>query len=80
MTQQSRTMTFRGTHDHSLVEDWMKDVPGFGTGVLEPKDELGYAVTYVVDADDVEQGPASGNDVLSVCQGGELACPCSAAL
>lgn len=58
----------------------MKDVPGFGTGVLEPKDELGYAVTYVVDADDVEHGPASGNDVLSVCQGGELACPCSAAL
>ncbi|SBN62478.1 hypothetical protein GA0004736_1380 [Curtobacterium sp. 9128] len=80
MPQQSRVMTFRGTHEHSLVEDWMKDVPGFGTDVLEPKDELGYTVSYVVEADAADRGPSDHDTDLSVCQGGELACPCSAAL
>lgn len=80
MTQQSRTMTFRGTHEHSLVEDWMKGVPGFDTGTLEPKDELGYSVSYVVDADASQTNPTADLNDLSVCQGGELSCPCSAAL
>ena len=72
-------MTFRGASERTLLEDWMKDVPGFDSGTLEPEDRITYTVSYPTPKFAEAVSPGASAET-SMCQGGDLACPCSAAL
>lgn len=77
-----RKLTFRGEHAHTAPDMWLAHLPGAIEAPIEVDDRITYTVSYPVNPFNGAASSVPSEELAEtpLCEGGELACPCSASL